>query len=187
MYSGCLPLSEIILLTNKFCFCSANGCNDCTYIMKRLQEIIYLSNRKIYIFYVNFTTEQNHINRHFLLSSTRNRLTISDSTDCFNLIEVPYRTRESHMQDIKSNPFIPYKNYDKRQLRIVIHLITFEIKKHARKVVIKEVNIIQLCHIQNDSTKIKKLLYHIQRPVYRWKCILHIMRKKRLEKFDNHA
>lgn len=50
------------------------------FVIKHLQEIAYHSNRKLYTCEVDLTAAYDNIHRDFLLSSIRNRFSISEST-----------------------------------------------------------------------------------------------------------
>ena len=60
---------ESQLLPTQLGFRKGKGCNDSIYIMKQLQEIAVLSNRKLYTCYVDLSAAYDHINRSFHFQS----------------------------------------------------------------------------------------------------------------------
>lgn len=88
---------ESQLLTTQLSFLSCKECNYDVHVIKRFNEIPYLSNRKLCNFYVNLTVAYDHIKRNFLFSFIKDRPLSSGSVEFMDLLEELYRSTNLHM------------------------------------------------------------------------------------------
>lgn len=92
------------LHATQFGFRSDKECNNNIYISHdQLQEIAYLSNRKVYTCQVDLTATYDHINSDFFISFIRNCLPRSEAIECIDLIVELYRFTKFYMTGEDSN------------------------------------------------------------------------------------
>ena len=87
------------LKRTQFGFRSGTGCNDGIYMLKQLQDISSLSQRKLYICFVDLTAAFDHINRDLLFKTIRNRLPANQATTNIDIIEQLYQSTKSYIQN----------------------------------------------------------------------------------------
>ena len=93
---------ESQLIRTQFGFRSGLGCNDGIYVIKQLQDIAFMSQRKLYCCFIDLTAAFDHVNRDFLFKSIRSRLPTNSEANNIQIIENLYRCTKSYLQS--SNP-----------------------------------------------------------------------------------
>ena len=83
----------------QFGFRKGMGCNDGLFMMKQLQEIATLSQRKLYVCFIDLTAAFDHVNRNLLFQSIRKRLHPSQDTTNFDIIQNLYNSTKSYIQN----------------------------------------------------------------------------------------
>ena len=82
--------------TNQFGFRSGVGCNDAIYVIKQLHEIASLSERQLYVCFIDLSSAFDHVNRQLLFQSIKNRL----PHDCnFDILQNLYSDTKSYVCD----------------------------------------------------------------------------------------
>ena len=89
---------EMQVKANQYGFRHGVGCNDAIYVIKQLQEIATISQRKLYVCFVDLSSAFDHINRVMLFKSIRNRLPANCSTATIDIIENLYELTKSYLQ-----------------------------------------------------------------------------------------
>ena len=86
------------LMRSQFGFRSGMGCPDAIYMIKQLQEVAYVSNRSLYVCFVDLSAAFDHINREMLFKSVRNRLAANQITTNIDILENLYERTSSYLQ-----------------------------------------------------------------------------------------
>ena len=87
------------LKRTQFGFRAGMGCNDGIYMLKQLQDIATLSQRKLYICFVDLTAAFDHVNRNLLFKTIRQRLPPNQDTTNLDIIEQLYMSTRSYIQN----------------------------------------------------------------------------------------
>lgn len=87
------------LKNNQFGFRSGVGCSDGIYVIKQLQDIATLSQRELYVCFVDLSSAFDHVNRKLLFQTIRNRLHHGQSTTTIDIMENLYAETKCYMQD----------------------------------------------------------------------------------------
>ena len=90
------------LKSNQFGFRSGVGCNDAIYVIKQLHEIASLSERKLYVCFIDLSSAFDHVNRKLLFQSIRNRL--PDDRN-FDILENLYSDTRAYVRDQQKRIF----------------------------------------------------------------------------------
>ena len=90
---------ETQLKNTQFGFRRGAGCNDAIYMLKQLQEIASISERKLYACFIDLTAAFDHVNRALLFKTIKNRLASAQSTINLDIIEKLYQSTTSYLQD----------------------------------------------------------------------------------------
>ena len=87
------------LKRTQFGFRSGMGCNDGIFMIKQLQDIASLSERPLYVCFIDLTAAFDHVNRDLLFKTIRNRLSDDQNTVNIDIIENLYMDTKSYMQN----------------------------------------------------------------------------------------
>ena len=90
---------ESQLKRTQFGFRKGMGCNDGLYMMKQLQDIATLSQRRLYVCFIDLTAAFDHVNRDLLFQTIRSRLHSGQDTTNIDIIEHLYKSTKSYMQN----------------------------------------------------------------------------------------
>ena len=90
---------ESQLLRTQFGFRSGLGCNDGVYVIKQLQDIASMSQRKLYCCFIDLTAAFDHVNRDLLFKSIRSRLPTNSEANNIQIIENLYKCTKSYLQN----------------------------------------------------------------------------------------
>ena len=89
---------ESQLKSNQYGFRRGVGCNDAVYVVKQLQEIASISQKKLFICFVDLSSAFDHINREMLFKSIKNRLPPDSSTTTIQIMENLYKLTKTYLQ-----------------------------------------------------------------------------------------
>ena len=92
------PFYEDQIKDNQYGFRKGVGCNDAVYVVKQLQEIASVSQRELYICFIDLSAAFDHINREMLFKTIKNRLPESSTTTTVDIIQNLYDFTKSFMQ-----------------------------------------------------------------------------------------
>ena len=94
------------LKRTQFGFRKGCGANDAIYLLRNLQDIASISQRKLYTCFIDLTAAFDHVNRDLLFKTIRNRLASRANTN-IDLVESLYRSTTSylHNQDPATDSF----------------------------------------------------------------------------------
>ena len=85
------------LKRTQFGFRKGCGTNDAIYLLRQLQDIASLSERKLYACFIDLTAAFDHVNRDMLFKTIRNRLASRTNTN-IDLVESLYSSTTSYLQ-----------------------------------------------------------------------------------------
>ena len=90
------------LKNNQFGFRSGVGCNDAIYVIKQLHEIASLSERELFVCFIDLSSAFDHVNRKLLFQSIRNRLPEDRN---FDILENLYSDTKAYIRDQQKRVF----------------------------------------------------------------------------------
>ena len=89
---------ESQLKRTQFGFRNGVGCNDGIYMLKQIQEISQISQRKLYLCFIDLTAAFDHVNRNLLFMSIKKRLPPNQTSTNLKIIENLYNQTRSYLQ-----------------------------------------------------------------------------------------
>ena len=89
---------ETQVKANQYGFRRGVGCNDAIYVVKQLQEIASVSQKELFICFIDLSSAFDHINRDMLFKSIRNRLPLNSLTTTIDIVENLYKFTKSFLQ-----------------------------------------------------------------------------------------
>ena len=87
------------LKRTQFGFRSGVSCNDGIYMVKQLQDIADMSERRLYVCFIDLTAAFDHVNREMLFKTIRNRLPQDMECSPLDIIERLYQSTTSYLQN----------------------------------------------------------------------------------------
>ena len=87
------------LLRTQFGFRSGLGCNDGIYTLKTLQDIAFLTKRKLYVCFIGLTAAFDHVNKDLLFKTIRSRLPPGMQSNNLDIVQNLYKSTKSYMQN----------------------------------------------------------------------------------------
>ena len=98
------------LKQNQYGFRSGVGCNDAIYVIKQLHEIASLSERELFVCFVDLSSAFDHVNRKLLFKTIRNRLPQNFSSTNIDIIENLYTDTKSFLRTENHHNTFPIKS-----------------------------------------------------------------------------
>ena len=98
---------ESQLKLSQFGFRKGVGCSDGIYVIKQLQEIASLSQRELFVCYIDLTAAFDHVDRKLLFQTVKNRLPQNCVTTNIDILENLYSDTKSFLQGQKQTDAFP--------------------------------------------------------------------------------
>ena len=97
---------ESQLLEQQHGFRSGRGTTDAIYILKRLQQIAYKTNKPVFVLFVDLTAAFDHIDRKWMFASIHQRLTPESNRKLFELLESIYKYTSTALKEDPAGVFV---------------------------------------------------------------------------------
>ena len=98
---------ESQLKLSQFGFRKGVGCSDGIYVIKQLHEIASLSQRELFVCYIDLTAAFDHVDRKLLFKTVKNRLPPNSTNANIAILENLYSDTRSFLQNDKQNNAFP--------------------------------------------------------------------------------
>ena len=98
------------LRRTQFGFRTGTGCNDGIFMLKQLQDIASLSQRPLFVCFVDLTAAFDHVNRDLLFKSIKKRLPDNEDTTNIDIIQNLYEQTKSYLQNQEPEDSFPTRS-----------------------------------------------------------------------------